>query len=41
MSRRKNLCSLSREESSTQAKEDPAGGLELPSVSLLKVYWKK
>jgi hypothetical protein len=36
MSRRKNLCSLSREESSTQAKEDPTGGLNYH----LSACWK-
>jgi hypothetical protein len=36
MSRRKNLCSLSREESSKQAKEDPARGLSY----YLSACWK-
>ena len=36
MSRRKNLCSVSREESSTQAKEDPARGLSY----YLSACWK-
>ncbi len=36
MTRRKNLCSLNREESSTQAKEDPTGGLNYH----LSTCWK-
>jgi len=36
MSRRKNLCSLSRKESSTQSKEDPIGGLSYH----LSACWK-
>jgi hypothetical protein len=36
MTRRKNLCSLSREESSAQAKEDPTGGLSYH----LSACWK-
>jgi hypothetical protein len=36
MSRRKNLCSLSREESSTKAKEDPTGDLSYH----LSACWK-
>ena len=36
MSRRKNLCSLSREGSSTKAKEDPIGGLSYH----LSACWK-
>ncbi len=41
MSRRKNLCSLSREESSTKAKRRSYWRPVLPSVNLLEVYWKK